>query len=121
MRKIIAALFLLGATACSLPLPDVSQASCDGGPGLYHLSGPSRSLEDLELEGIAFAKQNPATPQVAFAKAHSNWLDLKAAYLPGDKIRASMTRGYKNQVHTTGYAISRDGCVVKNLVLTITD
>ena len=120
MSKILAIPLVLAATSCSPPA-DTIQLPCGGKLPVFALRGPSRALSDLEAEGLAFAKSNPAAPQVAFARAHDNWLAFKAGYRPGDQIRASMTRGFKDRMHTSGYALSRDGCVVTNFVLTITD
>jgi hypothetical protein len=85
------------------------------------LHGPFRSVSDLEAEGLDYAARNPAVPQVPFAKANPAWQELKNAYRAGDVIRASFTRGFKDRVHTTGYALSRGGCVVHHMALSIAD
>lgn len=84
-------------------------------------NGPNRDLPSLEAEGLAFAASNPAIAQVPFAKANKAWLEIVQNYRPGDTIRAYTTRGIEDRIHTTGYALSRNGCVVTYMYLSIGD
>jgi hypothetical protein len=108
-------------TADQAAPPESTQQFCRDRGSTVFLHGPLRSISDLEEEGLDYAARNPAAPQVPFAKANSSWQELRDAYRPGDVIRASFTRGFEGRVHTTGYALSRGGCVVHHMTLSIAD
>ena len=101
--------------------PTSSQKYCEDEKFFISLYGEPRSIPELEKEGLEFAARNPATVQVPFAKANRTWESLKRSYRPGDTIRAATTSGIGGRVHTTGYALSRNGCVVTLMVLSFID
>ena len=101
--------------------PTSSQKLCVDDGLLVSLYGVPRTILDLEREGSEFAARNPATQQVPFARANRTWESMKQTYRPGNTIRAATTPGIDGRVHTTGYALSRNGCVVALMVLSIVD
>jgi hypothetical protein len=120
MSRFLVIPFFLVATSCGVP-PEVTQLPCKAKGPLMLLSGPNRSISELEAEGLALAATNPNMPQVAFARASEAWLEVKANYQKGDTIRAFTTKGFKGRPHAAGYALSRDGCVVAGVVVSVAD
>ena len=119
MKYLIAIFIAFTAASCESKPVDTTQYMCVGRSLPKILTGPSRSLADLEKEGLRFTATNPNIPQVPFARAHPKWLKIKEHYRKGDLIRAFHTIGFEGRIFTTGYALSRNGCIVEDMTLSI--